>query len=136
LHFDYPRAAFERVRRLSEFNETIYRTFISPWVKAMANPWAAQTMHWLHPMRSKTYMFSEAFAPWMGPFAVLAAAVAQGRHALPDDHPLIAQERKLIAQISDFWHATRRLRDAAVERTFASTYGADSSMGHSRQEEK
>src|SRR5262245_10005125 len=124
LHFDYARAAFERVRRLSEFNETIYRTFLSPWVQAMTNPWLAETMQWLHPMRTKTYMFSEALLPWMRPFAVLAAAVAKDRHGLSDDHPLLAQERKLIAEISSFWQIARRLRDAGIERTFSATYGS------------
>jgi hypothetical protein len=37
---------------------------------------------------------------------------------------LVAQERKLIAQISAFWQIARRLRDAAIERTLALTYGA------------
>lgn len=125
LHFDYPRKAFERVREVSEFNETLYRTFVSPWVRAFANPWTAQAMQWLHPMRARTYVLSESFMPWMGPFSVLAAAVAKDRHALPGDHPLIAQERKLIAQISAFWEIARRLRDAATERAFLSIYGED-----------
>src|SRR3990170_591033 len=127
LHFDYPREVFERVRQISEFNEAIYRTFVSPWVKAMTNPWAAQAMQWLHPMRATTYVFSESFLPWMNAFSVLAAAVAKDRHALPGDHPFIAQERKLIAQISAFWEVARKLRDAAQERAFANVYqnGAD-----------
>ena len=127
LHFDYTREVFERVRQISEFNEAIYRTFVSPWVKAMTNPWAAQAMQWLHPMRAKTYVFSESFLPWMNAFSVLAAAVAKDRHALPGDHPFIAQERKLIAQISAFWEVARKLRDAAQERAFANVYqnGAD-----------
>jgi len=53
----------------------------------------------------------------------------------PDDHPLIAQERKLVAQISAFWRVARRLRDAAIERTFASTYGAGLDVGNPRQQE-
>jgi hypothetical protein len=59
----------------------------------------------------------------MKPFSVLAAAVAKDRHALPDGHPLIAQERKLIAEISSLWAITRRLRDAMIERSFSSMYG-------------
>ena len=61
--------------------------------------------------------------PWMGAFAVLADAVSTKRHALADDHPLIAQERKLIETVSAFWQAARKLRDAAVEHTFSSMYG-------------
>jgi hypothetical protein len=81
-------------------------------------------------------MFSEAFMPWMGPFSVLAAAIAKDRHALSDDHPLIAQERRLIAQVSSFWQLAHRLCDAAIERTFASMYGADWNVSRLNQEEK
>lgn len=123
LRFDYPRAAFMRVREVSEFNETIYRTFMSPWVKSISNPWLAEAMQWMHPMRMKTYLWSERFMPWMGAFAVLADVVAKDRHAIRDDHPLMAQERKLIAEISGFWETARKLRDAAQERTFTNMYG-------------
>lgn len=123
LRFEYPRDAFERVRQVSEFNETVYRTYFSPWVKLWANPWAAQSMHWLHPMRMKTYLWSEQFMPWMNAFAVLADVVAKDRRTLADDHPLMAQERKLIAEISAFWETARRLRDAAQERSFTALYG-------------
>jgi hypothetical protein len=81
-------------------------------------------------------MFSEAFLPWMGPFSVLATAVAKDRHALADDHPLIAQERKLIAQISAFWQVARRLRDAMIERTFASTYGVAANAGDRQRQRR
>jgi len=124
LRFDYPRSAFEQVQRVSEFNAAIYRTFVRPWVQAVANPWISQTMQWMHPMRSRTYLWSERFVPCMSAFAVLADAVAKNRHAVSDDHPLLAQERKLIEQISAFWESARRLRDATEERTFTSTYGA------------
>jgi hypothetical protein len=130
LHFDYPRQAFERVQRSSEFNEALYCTFMSRWVRAMTNPWAAEAMQWLHPMRTRTYLFSDAFLPWMGVLRSLARAVAEDRHALPDNHPLIVQERKLIAQVASLWQIARRLRDASIERAFASTYGADTSLSH------
>ena len=61
--------------------------------------------------------------PWMGAFAVLADAVSKDRHALADDHPLMAQERKLNQTVSTFWEAARKLRDAAQERTFTTMYG-------------
>jgi hypothetical protein len=130
LHFDYPRQAFERVQRISEFNEALYCTFMSPWIRAMTNPWVAEAMQWLHPMRTRTYLLSDAFLPWMHGLSRLACAVAEDRHALPDNHPLIVQERKLIAQISSFWQIARRLRDASIERAFASTYGADAGLSH------
>ena len=123
LRFDYPRAAFERVRQVSEWNESVYRTFVSPWVAAMATPWLATSLRWIHPMRTSRYVWSERFMPWMGAFAVLADAVSENRHALSDEHPLMAQERKLTETVSNFWEAARKLRDAAQERTFTTMYG-------------
>jgi hypothetical protein len=123
LHFDYPRAAFERARQVSEWNESVYRTLVSPWMKAAATPWLSASMRWLHPMRASRYFWSERFMPGMRAFRVLADAVSTNRHALADDHPLIAQERKLIETVSAFWQAARKLRDAAVEFTFSSMYG-------------
>jgi hypothetical protein len=123
LRFDYPQKAFERVRRVSEFNESIYRTFVSPWVKAVTNPWAAQSMQWIHPMRMKSYLWSERFMPWMRLFSILADAIDKDRHRIPDDHPLLTQERKLIAEISAYWETARKLRDAVQERAFTNIYG-------------
>ena len=126
LHFNYPRGAFERVCQVSEINEAVYRTFVSPWVRAMANPWLSQSLYWLHPMRVSRYVFSESVLPWMTAFSMFADTVSKNRHALPDDHPLIAQERTLIGAISGIWEAERKLRDAAQERAFAMMYGAGS----------
>lgn len=124
LQFGYAHQAFEQVRRVSELNAAVYRGFVRPWVKAMSNPWAAEAMRWGHPMRMRTYLWSERFFPWMSAFAVLADAVAKSRSGLQEDHPLLAQERRLIEQISAFWETTRRLRDAGQERAFSNTFGA------------
>ncbi|MBY0560096.1 MAG: DUF3141 domain-containing protein [Hyphomicrobium sp.] len=123
IRFDYPRATFDRVRQVSEFNEGVYRTFFSPWVQAMSNPWIALAAQWLHPMRTSRYMFSDSFAPWMAAFSTLADIISNDRKPLSDDHPLIAQERQLIAQTSSSWETLQRVRDAAEERAFASIYG-------------
>lgn len=123
LHFEYDRRQFEQVQRVSELNAVLYRSFAHPWVKAIGNPWLAQAMQWTHPLRMRTFLWSERFLPWMSVFAVLADAVQSHRHALPQDHPLLAQERKLIAECSAFWETARRLRDASQERAFANLFG-------------
>ena len=123
LQLDYSRAAFERMRRISECNESVYRTFVSPWVKALATPWLSASMRWLHPIRNSRYLWSERFSAWMGPCAVLAEAVLETRRLLPEDHPLIAQERRLVEIVPAFWAALRRLRDGPKERKFTTVYG-------------
>jgi hypothetical protein len=74
-------------------------------------------------MRTSRYVWSERLMPWMGAFAVLADAVSKNRHALSEDNPLMAHERKLAESVSTFWEAARKLRDAAQERTFTTMYG-------------
>lgn len=122
LKADYPREAFERVRQVSELNETLYRTFVSPWVQAFANPWTAAMLKWLHPMRASRYLLSEAFSPWMRGVAMLADAVAEGRQPLPQEQPLIQREREAIGEVTQALANARKARDAAYEQTFSLLY--------------
>jgi hypothetical protein len=122
LRFDYAREAFERVRRMSEFNEMLYRTFASPWIEAMATPWTAEVLKWLHPMRTSRYMSSEAFNPWMRGVAILAGAVGQNRHPLDKDQPWMARERKTMRDIAVVLASLRKVRDALYERAFTTLF--------------
>ncbi len=115
--------AFERVRDASEFNESIYKTFISPWVQAAANPWGAEMMKWMHPMRTSRYLFSEAFNPWMRGVAILADTVAENRTPLPDDHPLVEREREAIGQVTQAIETVRKARDDTYQQVFGQVFG-------------
>jgi len=123
LKAEYPRAAFEKVRHVSEFNETMYRTFVSPWVQSMTNPWLAEGLKWMHPMRTSRYLFSETFNPWMRGVAMLAQTVAKDRRPLPKDHPLIEKEHELFDEISTAIERARVGRDASYEKLFSLLYG-------------
>jgi Protein of unknown function (DUF3141) len=126
LKADYPREAFERVREVSEFNDTLYRTFVSPWVQMLANPWTAELLKWLHPMRTSRYLLSEAFNPWMRGIAMLAEAVAKSRQPLPQNHPLIEREREAIGAVTQALEDARKARDAACGQAFSLLYGSSS----------
>jgi len=123
LKISRQNGAFERVRAASERNEWFYKTFVSPWVQATANPWSAEMMKWMHPMRTSRYMFSEAFNPWMRGVAILADAVASNRTPLPDDHRLIENERALIAQLTQAMETAREERDSAYQQVFGLLFG-------------
>jgi len=131
LRFPVQTEAFERVRAASETNEAFYRAFISPWVQAATNPWLAESLRWLHPMRTTRYMFSKAFNPWMRVASILADAVAKNRTPLPQDHPLLEKEREFIDQVSEAMENVRKARDSAYEQTFGLLYGAESPSGQS-----
>ncbi len=123
LRADYPRGAFERVRRVSESNEAQYRAFVSPWVQAFSNPWTAEALKWLHPMRSSRYLFSEAFNPWMHAVPLLAETVARNRRPLTRDHPMIEMERDAIRAVTRTLEIARRTRDGLCELSFRMLYG-------------
>jgi len=129
LPADYPREAFDRVRQASELGETLYRAFVSPWVRALATPWSAETLEWLHPMRASRYLFSEAFNPWMAGVGRMAETVAKQRQRLPEDHPMIEQERASIGAVMKSLEDARRVRDSLYEQAFRMLYD---DLGRSR----
>lgn len=122
LRSDYPREAFERVRKISEFNETMYRTFVNPWVQTIGTPWMAEALKWLHPMRTSRYLLSETFNPWMRGVSMIAGAVAKNRHPLAHDQPLMVQEHKAAGDMTEALESVRKVRDAAYERTFSALF--------------
>ncbi len=129
--------AFERMQAISEFNESVYRTFVSPWVQALTNPWVAQTMKWLHPMRARCYLFSEAFNPWMAGVRTLAESLRRERQTLPDDHPWLEQERAAIERSADVIEYWRQVRDTGYQQAFAMMYGAGTaSTGEATRDER
>ncbi len=123
LQFPNQNEAFERVRAASELNEALYRTFVSPWVQAATNPWLAESLKWLHPMRTSRYVLSDAFNPWMRGIAMLADAIGENRRPLPADHPLIGKEREFIAHLSQATESARKARDNAYEWVFDLAFG-------------
>jgi hypothetical protein len=122
LHFDCPRQSFERVRQVSEINDKLYQTFVSPWISMAANPWTADILKWPHPMRTSRYLLSESFAPWMRAVAGLAKVIEKDRAALSYDHPLVKQERDAFASISRAIEESTEYRDALEEWAFSALY--------------
>lgn len=122
LAFDNPRKAFERVRQLSQANETLYGNFVSPWVQAMTTPWSAEVLRWLHPMRTSRYMLSEKFCPWMHGIARLADEVRLKRMPVSSDNLMRSAERTLSQQTEAAIEMVRRTRDSAEEQGFRNLY--------------
>jgi hypothetical protein len=124
LRTEYPRAAFERVERVSQLTEAWYEAFVSPWIRAAANPWTAEMAKWLHPMRASRYLLSEAFNPWMRAVGAAAEIVSRDRRPLPKDHPMLEREREAISAITLALENARKGRDDGYERAFEFLYGA------------
>ena len=107
---------------MSEFNETLYRAFASPWVQLIATPWTAEILKWLHPMRTSRYLLSESFIPWMRGLAMLADVIARKRYPLAKDQPLIERERKVAGDLTEVLATVRKARDAVYEQAFTALF--------------
>ena len=123
LAFAYPHKEFERVRQISDANEAFYRTFVSPWVRAVSTPWTAAMLKWLHPMRTSRYLLSEKFSPWMHLVAAVAKQVRTNRASVPDSNPLRLAERAFSKQVEKAIETARQSRDNTEEELFRRLYG-------------
>lgn len=128
LDYEYPQEAFERVGRVSEFNETMYSTFVSPWVQAAANPFSSKLMKWMHPARTSRYLWSEKINPWMAGVAALASIVEQNREKAPPESTFREMERMNFERIFGATKHAREARDQFHEQTFDHIYGSRGAM--------
>ena len=122
IRFDYSRETFENVRQISEFNESLYRGFVSPWVQAVATPWTAMALKWLHPMRTSRYLFSEKFSPWMRAAETLAPSVREHRRPVAADNTWVVGGQGGRGMISDGLGGFSRWRAQTQEAMFAALF--------------
>lgn len=127
LKFPQPDPAFERIRDFSEAAESIYKTFLSPFVQSTSNPLTAEAAKWLHPMRTSRYLFSPSFSPWLRGLPGLGKSIRHTRVPLAEDNPYLGAERTFINLTTSLIEIARINRDAALERIFEILYGAASS---------
>jgi pimeloyl-ACP methyl ester carboxylesterase len=113
--------AFEVVNRVSQINQGLYDTFLSPVVKAFSNEAAARMMRDANPARMERWAFSD-LNPWMWWVKPMAEWVRANRQPVSPENPLVQIEKKVSAQIEDALDRVRDARDAASERLFKALY--------------
>ncbi len=69
---------FKSVNTISEINDNLYRTYLSPIVKMFTNEQTAETLRRLHPNRVPRYIFSD-LNPMMSLFKSFAPEVKENR---------------------------------------------------------
>ena len=131
LRFAEDNAALKRVNEVSEATEFLYKSFFSPWVRALSNPWTAEAAKWLHPMRLSRYLFSSSFSPGLRAMSGVAESVRRTRQPLPVDHRMLVYERAFIEGATRMLEGARRRRDASLETTFQLLYRRNSE--HTKQ---
>ncbi|MGH6885376.1 MAG: DUF3141 domain-containing protein, partial [Geminicoccales bacterium] len=115
--------AFETVARISEINEGLYNTFLSPWVKLLTNDASAEMLRAMHPLRLERYMISD-LNPMLWPLKVMAHAVREQRRPAAPDNPFVKAEHAVSDQIEKSLDMYRDLRDRGQEALFKSIYNS------------
>jgi len=119
---NYTHKNYEHVKKLSEWNEALYRQWVSPFVQMMSNPIAATTMRWLHPMRTTRYMWSEWLNLAMWGVAALAPLVRQNRMQAASDDPLRKMEGEAAKLIAEGMQEAKKATDDGSKEVFRFVY--------------
>jgi hypothetical protein len=114
---------FATAARVSEINLALYRTFMQPFVRAMASSPVADLMQQMHPLRLQYELFSSA-NPFMGMVGTMAEQVRRERKPVAADNSLLKVQEEASQQIVAALDGWRQMCETAAERTFMTIYGS------------
>src|SRR5699024_11009900 len=114
---------FATVSRVSQANLNLYRTFMQPWVRAVATPESAELIARLHPLRLSYEMMSDRNL-WLAWLAPVADRVRENRKPTAKDNPVLQAQEAVSDMIESWLDRWRVARDGMYERTFEAIYGS------------
>jgi len=113
---------FATAARLSEVNLALYRAFMQPAVRALANPALAAWLRQMHPLRLQYELFADT-NPAMAQVGGLAKQVREQRKPVARDNPFLAAQEQFsnhaVAAL-DMW---RQMSETFAEKTFLNVFG-------------
>ncbi len=116
--------AFATVARVSEINQGLYRTFLSPLVRGAVTEESAEWLRDMHPARLQYTLFSDR-NPFMGWTAAAAETVASARKSVGDDNLFRVMERQVSDGIVTWLDSWGKLRDSTYEQAFFGAYDSE-----------
>lgn len=113
---------FPSLAAVSEYNTTLYKTYLRPWVQLFSNEWTAQLLRQTLPIRLQHYVFSDR-NPWMSLVSPLAEIVRANRQPVTADNPFVQYEQSVSATIINALDTYRDVRDGFYRVNFNAIYG-------------
>jgi poly(3-hydroxyalkanoate) synthetase/tellurite resistance protein len=113
---------FRTVAAISEINDSIYQTLISPWVKLFTTELSAEVFKQLHSLRISRYSLSD-YNPFLLPIKVFTPIVKANRFNLPNDNIFRTLEKNFSNTIKEWFNFYRDNRDQNMESLFKTIYG-------------
>ena len=114
---------FATVARVSELNQSVYRTLVSPMVRAMVTEQSADWLRQMHPHRLRYEAFSDK-NPLLRPMRELAESARANRRPVSADNPFLAMQEAVSQQIVQALDAYSDARDWWTETFFMTVYGS------------
>jgi pimeloyl-ACP methyl ester carboxylesterase len=114
---------FATAARVSEINQGLYRTLMSPAARMAVTEQSAEFLRRMHPNRLRFQMFADE-NPLMLPVAAWAEAVRAERRPVSPDNPFLAFERMVSGSIASGLEAWGKARDIMQEEIFLNTYAS------------
>ena len=114
---------FAAVARVSEVNNTLYETYLQPWVKAVTSPQLARAARELHPLRLGYSIFSDK-NPMMGAVAPLAERVRAERTVPAPANPYVAMQEQFSRAMIQALNVYGDTRDRLEEQMFHAMWGS------------
>ncbi|PKN89465.1 MAG: poly(3-hydroxyalkanoate) synthetase [Deltaproteobacteria bacterium HGW-Deltaproteobacteria-1] len=115
-------ADFRRVAAVSEINDRLYNTYVSPWVKMFSTETSADILKQLHPLRINKYIFSDTVNPFMPIFKTLAPLVKKNRSPVSPDNLFLSIEKNVSDSIVTILNSYQKARDQFNEAMFFAIY--------------
>jgi hypothetical protein len=108
---------------VSEINQGLYRTVLSPVVRSAVTERNAEFLRRMHPNRLRFQMFADE-NPLMLSVAAWAQTVRAERRPVSPDNPFLAFERMVSGSIANSLEAWGEARDIMQEQIFLNTYAS------------
>jgi pimeloyl-ACP methyl ester carboxylesterase len=114
---------FATAKRVSEINLSNYRSFVQPWIRAIATPQVAEWMRSMHPLRVGYETFGRD-TPAMKAVAAETEAVRENRKPAAKDNPFVKAQEAISESIVNVLDKWRDTQEALSESLFLSIYGS------------
>jgi pimeloyl-ACP methyl ester carboxylesterase/tellurite resistance protein len=121
---DDAREDFQVVKAVSEWNDTLYRLFIRPWLQMTVTDLSAEIFKQLHPLRFQRYVLSD-MNPALRPLKQAADLVRKTRRPVSPDNAFLALEKQASRGIIEWMNHYRDTRDRHQEQLFRAIYGRE-----------
>lgn len=112
---------FVAVNGISRFNDAIYRSFVSPWVRSIMSEPVSEYMRQSHPLRMQRYMVSDNNL-FCWPLKQMAELVAEERKTVEDDNFFVQLEEIFSDTVKSGLDYFRDVRDMSQEMLFKTVY--------------